>query len=105
MTSNPFKRFYTTVVSIVQYKINDYTGEKETKVLGTLKADIQPYSGDKAREAYGIEIECQKRMFCEPDPNIDVRNYLEINGEIYEIVHVAEWNMGLEVMLQRSRLK
>lgn len=105
MKSDPFKRFYNTDVTVVRYEINDYSGEKTTDILGTLKADIQPYSGDKAREAYGVEIECQMRMFCDYDPNIDVKNYLEIKGEIYEVTHIAEWSAGLEVMLKRSRLK
>lgn len=104
MLSNPFKRFYTTNVTIVQYKIDDYSGEKETRVLSSFKADVQPYSGGKAHEAYGVEIECQLRMFCDADENISEKNYVQISGEIYEIVHVAPWNMGFEVMLNRRQL-
>ncbi len=105
MKSNSFERFYKTDVTIANLKVDDYSGETEKEILGTLKADIQPYSGDKAREKYGIEIECQKRMFCSHNPNVDEKNNVIIGDEVYEIVHVAEWEFGLEVMLSRRRLR
>lgn len=103
VTSNPFNRFYTTDVTVVHYKKDDYSGETDRQVLGTLKADVQPYSGGKAHEEYGLDIECQMRMFCDADENISVKNCLEIAGTKYEIVHVAPWNMGLEVILKLMR--
>lgn len=105
MSSNAFERFYTTDVSVISFKIDDYTGDAQTSILGTLKADVQPYSGDKAREEYGVEIECQKRMFCAESADIDVKNHIKIDGVIYEITHIARWELGLEVMLNKTRLK
>lgn len=103
--NNLFKRFYNTDVTVVQIKKDDYSGEMEKKSLNSFKADVQPYSGGKAYEKYGAQIECQFRMFCNTEDNIEVKNHVEISGEIYEITYIARWDMGLEVMLKRSSLR
>lgn len=54
-----FSRFYNKDVIIAEYEIDDYTGKAEKTVLSEIKADIQPYSGGRAREEYGLDIECQ----------------------------------------------
>ena len=60
-----FSRFYNKDVIIAEYEIDDYTGKTEKTVLSEIKADVQPYSGGRAREQYGLDIECQMRMFCD----------------------------------------
>ena len=79
-----FSRFYNKDVIIAEYEIDDYTGKTEKTVLSEIKADVQPYSGGRAREQYGLDIECQMRMFCDMSDDVKV---------------------GLVAMLERSRLK
>ena len=69
------------------------------------KADIQPYSGGRAREQYGLDIECQMRMFCDMSDDVKVGNRVEYDGDIYDITYVQKWDSGLVAMLERSRLK
>lgn len=72
-----FSDFYDKTVIIAEYEIDDYTGKTEKTVLSEIKADVQPYSGGRAREQYGLDIECQMRMFC--DMSDDVRSVTELN--------------------------
>ncbi len=69
------------------------------------KADVQPYSGGRAREQYGLDIECQMRMFCDMSDDVKVGNRVEYDGDIYDITYVQKWDSGLVAMLERSRLK
>lgn len=102
-TTNPFERFYDTEVTVVRIKKDDYSGETVQTELNFFTADIQPYSGGKAYEEYGVNIDCQKRMFCGEHDNISVNNHVKIGGEIYEIVYVEKWGFGYSVMLKRSK--
>ena len=87
------------------YEIDDYTGKTEKTVLSEIKADVQPYSGGRAREQYGLDIECQMRMFCDMSDDVKVGNRVEYDGDIYDITYVQKWDSGLVAMLERSRLK
>lgn len=100
-----FSRFYNKDVIIAEYEIDDYTGKTEKTVLSEIKADVQPYSGGRAREQYGLDIECQMRMFCDMSDDVKVGNRVEYDGDIYDITYVQKWDSGLVAMLERSRLK
>lgn len=100
-----FSRFYNKDVIIAEYEIDDYTGKAEKTVLSEIKADVQPYSGGRAREEYGLDIECQMRMFCDMSNGVKVGNRVEYDGDIYDITYVQKWDSGLVAMLERSRLK
>ena len=100
-----FSRFYNKDVIIAEYEIDDYTGKAEKTVLSEIKADIQPYSGGRAREEYGLDIGCQMRMFCDMSDDVKVGNRVEYDGDIYDITYVQKWDSGLVAMLERSRLK
>lgn len=100
-----FSRFYNKDVIIAEYEIDDYTGKAEKTVLSEIKADIQPYSGGRAREEYGLDIECQMRMFCDMSDDVNVGSKVEYDGDIYDITYVQKWDSGLVAMLERSRLK
>ena len=100
-----FSDFYDKTVIIAEYEIDDYTGKTEKTVLSEIKADVQPYSGGRAREQYGLDIECQMRMFCDMSDDVKVGNRVEYDGNIYDITYVQKWDSGLVAMLERSRLK
>lgn len=100
-----FSDFYDKTVIIAEYEIDDYTGKTEKTVLSEIKADVQPYSGGRAREQYGLDIECQMRMFCDMSDDVKVGNRVEYGGDIYDITYVQKWDSGLVAMLERSRLK
>ena len=100
-----FSDFYDKTVIIAEYEIDDYTGKTEKTVLSEIKADVQPYSGGRAREQYGLDIECQMCMFCDMSDDVKVGNRVEYDGDIYDITYVQKWDSGLVAMLERSRLK
>lgn len=100
-----FSDFYDKTVIIAEYEIDDYTGKTEKTVLSEIKADVQPYSGGRAREQYGLDIECQMRMFCDMSNGVKVGSKVEYDGDIYDITYVQKWDSGLVAMLERSRLK
>lgn len=101
MTSNPFKRFYTTDVKLLKIKeTGTYTKTQEVKELCSVKADVQPYNGGLAEKEYGLKVECQKRMFCECNDNLTEGNYAEISGKRYRIIYVEDWDSGATAILQ-----
>ena len=100
-----YSDFFDKTVIIAEYEIDDYTGKTEKTVLSEIKADVQPYSGGRAREQYGLDIECQMRMFCDMSDDVKVGNRVEYDGDIYDITYVQKWDSGLVAMLERSRLK
>ena len=91
------------------YRAKGYGDSKSPEVVKTvlseIKADVQPYSGGRAREQYGLDIECQMRMFCDMSDDVKVGNRVEYDGDIYDITYVQKWDSGLVAMLERSRLK
>lgn len=99
---NPFRRFYTSEVEIIQIKETGvYTKTQTVKELCVVKADVQPYNGGLAAKEYGLEAECQKRMFCDNNEYLTEGNYAEISGRRYKIIYTEKWDMGETVILQR----
>ncbi len=98
--SNPFKAFYNTEVQIVQVTVKGAYEKVRTETeLGSVYADIQPYSGGLATEEYGYNSECQFRMFCDKAEEIKAGNHIKYKDKLYKILYAAEWGMGLEVLL------
>lgn len=101
MKSNPFKRFYNTDVKLLEIKETGvYTKTHTVTELCSIKADIQPYNGGLAAKDYGLEVECQKRMFCNNNEHLTEGNYAEISGQRYRIIYVDAWDMGAAAVLQ-----
>lgn len=104
MKSNPFKRFYNTEVKLVSItETGAYTKTREVKELCSLKADLQPYNGGLLAKEYGLEAECQKRMFCDNNEYLTEGNYAEIYGDRYKILYVETWDAGAAAILQAVR--
>lgn len=104
MSANPFKRFYTTEVKLVSItETGAYTKTQTVKELCSIKADVQPYNGGLAAKEYGLEKECQKRMFCDNNEHLTEGNYAEIYGRRYKIIYAEPWNMGAAAILQEVR--
>ena len=103
--SNPFARFYNTEAVIVEK--GDYDDYENTYTLtekGRVNGDLQPYSGGLLEKEYGLNIECQKRFFCEHNENITEGAYLKIGTRFFEVVYIVDWEMGLTVMLKEVTL-
>lgn len=102
--SNPFKRFYTSDVTVIKVKeTGAYTKTQTVTKLASFKADIQPYNGGLAAKDYGLEVECQKRMFCEHNGYLTEGNYVETGGQRYKIIYVEDWDSGAMVILRAVR--
>ena len=103
--SNPFKRFYNKDVKIISIKESGaYTKTPQAVTeLCSFKADIQPYNGGLAAKDYGLEVECQKRMYCDCNDNLTEGNYAETGGQRYKIIYVENWDSGAVVILQAVR--
>lgn len=98
--SNPFKAFYNTEVQVLEITVKGVYEKVRTETeLCLVCADIQPYSGGLAEAEYGYSSECQFRMFCDKTEAIKMGNYIKHEGKLYKILYVAEWELGLEVLL------
>lgn len=104
MKSNPFKRFYNTEVKLVRItETGAYTKTHQVKELCSIKADVQPYNGGLAAKEYGLEAECQKRIFCDNNENLTEGNYAQIGVQRYKIIYAEPWDMGAAAILQAVR--
>ncbi len=100
--SNPFKRFYTQEVKLLEItETGAYTKTQTVRELCSLKADVQPYNGGLAAKDYGLETECQKRMFCDNNEHLTEGNYAETGGGRYKIIYAEPWDMGAVVILRK----
>lgn len=98
------ERFFNATVSVYKKGITDsYTLENEIVQVCEIKADIQPYSGKLAREAYGIEVEQCMKMYCEHNASLTEGLYCTINGAAQEYVirYVESWESGMTIVIER----
>ncbi len=80
-----------------------YTKTQTVRELCSFKADVQPYNGGLASKNYGLEVECQKRMFCDCNEYVTEGNYVEIAGKRYKIIYAENWDSGSAAILQLVR--
>lgn len=100
-----FSRFHNSEAEILRITgYDDYENTSTITVVRTVKGDLQPYSGELLQRDYGLNRECQKRFFCKADNDIKCGVYLRINGVVYIAEYIADWSMGLVVMLREVRL-
>ena len=66
---------------------------KDGKRESQLMCDMQPMSGGLAQEEYGLNIECVKRVYSEPNAYIKEGNRIALRGEKpkYTIKYAEEW--------------
>lgn len=102
MSANPFKRFYNTDVKLFMIKETGvYSKTRQVNELCGVKADVQPYNGGLLAKEYGLEAECEYKMFCENNEHLTEGNYAEIYGQRYKIIYVEPWSIGAVVILQK----
>lgn len=95
-----FSVFDNTTAQIAELKdYDDYHNTYDINVIGTVNGDIQPYSGELAHKEYGLKIECQYKLFCPKNDEIQAGRYI-IADKSYEIMYVAKWDLGMAVLLK-----
>lgn len=94
--SEAFGRFFYTddVTLIKKEKSGSYSRAETSETLCNIKADVQNFSGGLAREEYGLDVECQKRMYCGVNENIKEGVFVLYGGEEYEIIYATEDKLG-----------
>ncbi len=102
---NVFDIFRDTEIKIISIEeTGSYTKTRTIKELCNITASIEPYNGGLAAKEYGLEKECQKRMFCEHNGYLTEGNYAEIGGQRYRIIYVEDWDSGATALLQAVRV-
>lgn len=83
-------------------------GADETEawtVVGTAKADMQPYNGGLAQKEYGLSAECQKRLYTEPCPDITEGAGIAFSAEDtqpeYDVIYAEHWEAYTMAILKR----
>lgn len=98
-----FSRFYTKIAEIYRIKSGStYSAAAETKLVCSVSADIQPFSGNVTEEEYGLRIERALKMYCKGCADIKEGDYVSVDGEMYRIKSVKNWNMGIEALIEKS---
>lgn len=88
---------YTVGVNkIVTNKDNGYSVET-LNYIKDIECDIQPYSKELLLKSYGYDIQCNKRILCEADSDIDtdtIFTYKDIDGntKYYQIQKIINWD-------------
>lgn len=94
----------TEAVVVEKGDYDDYENTYTLKEIDRVTGDLQPYSGDLLKADYGLARECQKRFFCKTNDNIEEGALLKIGGRYFEVVYVADWEAGHEVMLNEVKV-
>lgn len=94
----------TTAKTAVKGNYDDYENTYDIIEKSIVTGDLQPYSGDMASKDYGLQIDCQYVFYCPRNSDITVGAYLITDTKTYEVTYVADWNMGLQVMLKGVKL-
>ena len=103
--NNIFSVFDNTTAKIaVKGNYDDYENTYDIIEKSTVTGDLQPYSGDMASKDYGLQIDCQYVFYCPRNSDITVGAYLITDTKTYEVTYVADWNMGLQLMLKGVKL-
>lgn len=103
--NNIFSVFDNATAKIaVKGNYDDYENTYDIIEKSTVTGDLQPYSGDMASKDYGLQIDCQYVFYCPRNSDIMVGAYLITDTKTYEVTYVADWNMGLQVMLKGVKL-
>lgn len=98
-----FSRFYTKPVEIYRIKNGStYFAAAETELVCSVSADIQPFGGDVTEEEYGLRVERALKMYCKSQADIKEGNYVSVDGEMYRIKSVKNWDMGIEALIEKS---
>lgn len=100
--------FYDKEINIYTYK--DYEDEHGIDREGYSKineepimVDMQPYNSEKAKRAYGYDIECTRRMFCDIIPELQEDCLVEFNSKFYKIVKVPWDDEYYEMLLNETK--
>lgn len=75
-------------------------GEIET-VVGSFKAEIEPYSSQLALKQYGVSVEVTNRMFCEPQ-SLELGTDLKYKNKNYKITGLLDYEKHMEVLLHEQ---
>jgi hypothetical protein len=77
-----------------------HPGNKDNpNFIKSIEADIQPYSADLLYKEYGYKEEVTKRMFCDSDKTINVKNLIKVEDGWYLIKKIIPWDEYMDVML------
>lgn len=82
---------------------NSYTLESVKEDICTVKADIQPYSGELARKEYGLEVGQCLKVYCDRNAKLEEGLYCTVsgrNGE-YVIRYAEHWDNGSMLVIER----
>ena len=96
--------FYDKIIKLYKKK-DGYFNNKKIWIEGDLEyqrdieSDVQPYSKQLLLKEYGYSIECQKRVFCDPDIKIEMFDVVKYLDDFYKIVKIVEWEEYWELML------
>lgn len=102
---NIFSVFDNTTAEIaVKGNYDDYENTYDIIKKSTVTGDLQPYSGDMALKEYGVQIDCQYVFYCPRNSDITVGAYLITDAKTYEVTYIADWAMGMQVMLKGVEL-
>lgn len=95
--------FHNDTVTVLRIsKGTGYERSETAETLCTIKGDLQPYSGGLARESYGLDVECQKRLYFDACNNIKPGAYVEVNNVRYRVEYAEERNMGSFALLKEE---
>lgn len=86
---------------------DDYENTYSLTEIGTLRGDIQSYSGGLAEKDYGLSIECEKRFFAHsafPELKDKTDLYVVDGNRSFRIMYIGEYDMGAVLLLKEAEL-
>lgn len=79
--------------------------QEKWNITASTRADLQPYSGGLAQKQYGLDTECQKRMYCAVCHDISEGEGVSIDSQDtepeYLVTYVEQWDTYTMALLKR----
>ena len=99
------RAFYDTAAEIIRVsESGGYTKTRTREKLGEIAADIQPVSGELAREEYGLDYSRAMHMFCADNALIVPGVYIKTGDGEYIVRHTARRRLGMTALLEAAEI-
>lgn len=79
-----------------------YDKSDDFQPTAKIMCDMQPFSGGLALKEYGLEVDCVKRIYCDPCEHLLEGEGVAVDGVVrYTVTYVEHWEAYAMALLKK----